>query len=247
MLQFIIITVLGIAITIFLAKGIVTFIPKKIQSLISVVLWILIIFLGYKVYAGIMSPINFNERKIVKYAKVIDNLKMVRDAEIAYKSITGNYTADGVALIRLIETAKFPILQTREIVVSVKKGSITVDEERKVIDTIGFDPVINHFKNRDYKNMLLVPGTNSKFDIKIGFVEKVEGLKVPVFLAQVDKSIVLEGEDISLIKQEKEQLGGDEIKGAFVSVGSLDDIVTNGNWPPLYDKAEQRAAKANKQ
>lgn len=247
MLQFIIITVLGIALTIFLAKGIVTFIPKKIQSIISLVLWILIIFLGYKVYSGIMSPINFNERKVVKFAKVIDNLKIIRDAEIAYKTITGNYTADGDALIKLIETEKFPILQTREVVVSVKKGGITVDEERKVVDTIGFDPIINHFKDRDYKNMLLVPGTDAKFDLKVGFIEKIEGLKVPVFLAQVDKAIVLEGEDISLIKQEKEQLGGDNIRGAFVSVGSLDDIVTNGNWPPSYDKAEQRAAKINKQ
>jgi len=247
MLQFIIITVLGIALTIFLAKGIVTFIPKKFQSIISLVLWILIIFLGYKVYSGIMSPINFNKHKVVKFAKVIDNLKIIRDAEIAYKTITGNYTADGDALIKLIENEKFPILQTREVVVSVKKGRITVDEERKVVDTIGFDPVINHFKDRDYKNMLLVPGTNAKFDLKVGFIEKIEGLKVPVFLAQVDKAIVLKGEDISLIKQEKEQLGGDNIRGAFVSVGSLDDIVTNGNWPPSYDKAEHRAAKINKQ
>lgn len=247
MLQFIIITVVGIALTIFLAKGIVSFIPKKFQSLISLALWILIVFLGYKVYSGIMSPIKFNERKIVKFAKVIDNLKMIRDAELAHKTITGSFTADGEALVRFIDTAKFAIVENHEVVVTVRKGRITVDEEHKVTDTIGYDPVINHFKNRDYKNMMSVPGTDAKFDLKVGFVEKVQGLKVSVFLAQVDKGIVLKDEDISLVKQEKEQLGGDEIRGAFVSVGSLDDVVTNGNWPPLYDKAERRAAKANKQ
>ena len=37
MLQFVLLTVLGIALTVFLAKGIVTFIPKKFQTLISIV------------------------------------------------------------------------------------------------------------------------------------------------------------------------------------------------------------------
>jgi len=246
MLQFIILTVLAIALMIFLAKGIVTFIPKKFQSYISVVLWILIIFLGYKVYSGIMAPIKFNQRKVVKFGKVIKNLKMIRDAELAYKTVTGNYTADGNALVQFIDTAKFAIIENRDTVVTVRKGRITVDEERKIVDTIGYDPVINHFKDRDYKDMMSVPGTDAKFDLKTGYVEKIEGVKVPVFMTKVDKTVVLKGEDKSLVKQEREQLGGNQVRGAYISVGSLDDVVTNGNWPPLYDKADKEAAKANK-
>jgi len=247
MLQFIVLTVLAIVLTIVLAKGIVTFIPKKFQPYISLVLWILIIFLGYKVYEGIMAPIKFNKRKVVKFEKVINHLKTIRDAELAYKTVTGDYTADPNTLIQFIDTAKFAIVENRDTVITVRKGRITVDVEKKIADTIGYDPVVNHFKNRDYKDMMSVPGTDAKFNLKTGYVEKIEGIKVPVFMAKVDKATVLKGEDISLVKQEREQLGGNQVRGAYISVGSLDDVVTNGNWPPLYDKAEKQAAKAKKQ
>jgi hypothetical protein len=42
------------------------------------------------------------------------------------------------------------------------------------------------------------------------------------------------------IRQEKEALGGPEVRGEFVSVGSLDDVKTGGNWPPLYDPKEDK-------
>jgi len=247
MLQFILLTVLGIALVVFLAKGIVSFIPKKLQPFISLGLWALIIFLGYKVYTGIMEPINFNERKIEKFAKVIKNLKMIRDAELAHKTITGTFTGSGIDLIAFVDTAQFAIIENRDTVVTVRKGRITVEEERRIVDTIGYEPVKNRFRNRDYKNMMNVPGTNVQFDLKVGTVEKLQGLLAPVFMAKIDKAIVLKGESISLIKQENDHLGGNEVRGAYLSVGSLDDVVTNGNWPPLYDKAERAASKAKKQ
>lgn len=246
MLQFILLTVLGIALTVFLAKGIVTFIPKKFQTVISIVLWILIVFLGYKVYSGIMEPINFNQRKIKKYAKVVDHLKMIRDAELAHKTITGHFSADGEGLVKFIDSAQFAIIENRDTVVTVRKGRITVDEERKIVDTIGYEPVKDRFRTRNYRDMMNVPGTDAKFDLKVGTVEKVQGHPVEVFLAQVDKAIVLNDEESYLVKQEKEQLGGNEVRGAFISVGSLEDVVTNGNWPPLYDKAEKEAARRAK-
>lgn len=246
MLQFVLLTVLGIALTVFLAKGIVSFIPKKFQTVISLLLWVLIIFLGYKVYSGIMAPINFNKRKVVKFEKVVNHLKMIRDAELAHKTITGNFTANGDDLIKFIDTARFALIENRDTVITVRKGRITVDEERKITDTIGYDDVKNHFKNRDYSTMMNVPGTDAKFDLKTGYLEKIQGHKVPVFLAQVDKAIVLKGEEDYLIKQEQEQLGGNEVRGAYISVGSLEDVVTNGNWPPLYDKAEKAAARRAK-
>jgi hypothetical protein len=42
--------------------------------------------------------------------------------------------------------------------------------------------------------------------------------------------------DISLVKQEKESLAGDEVKGPYISVGSMEEVSSNGNWPPYYDK-----------
>ncbi|MGB5262245.1 MAG: hypothetical protein WBN28_01510 [Lutimonas sp.] len=38
-----------------------------------------------------------------------------------------------------------------------------------------------------------------------------------------------------LIRQEKEALGGINVPGEYIQVGSLNEVNSNGNWPPSYD------------
>merc|ERR1712194_669535 len=98
-------------------------------------------------------------------------------------------------------------------------GGVVIDVEKRVTDTIGYEPVLKYFKDRDYKKMFLVPGVAGKeFDLEIGTVEKVQGLLVPTFEAKTEKRDVLNGMNISL--------------------GSLDEVTTGGNWPPSYDKKQ---------
>ena len=85
--------------------------------------------------------------------------------------------------------------------------------------------------------MWQVPGVEGKeFEVEIGTVEKVAGLVVPTFYVKTAKEDILQGLSRSLVKQEKEASETDQIKGEFVSVGSLDEVSTGGNWPPSYDK-----------
>ena len=112
-----------------------------------------------------------------------------------------------------------------------------IEVEERVVDTIGYKDVRADFAGRDYKNMFKVPDTDAHFDLKTGYVEKVQGIKSPVFIAQVDKAIVLDGLSEQLIRQEKEALAP-EVTGAYVSVGDLEDVKTNGNWPIIYDTGE---------
>ena len=44
----------------------------------------------------------------------------------------------------------------------------------------------------------------------------------------------------SLVKQEKEAIGGEEIRGEYVRVGSLGEVSEDGNWPPFYDKGDKK-------
>jgi len=215
----------------------------KLKPLISLILWAVIIFLGYKVYTSIMKPINFNKEKVKRYAKVIDKLKIIRDAELAYGEVTRTFTADKQGLINFIDTAKFAKTEVKNIVVTEQRGRITVDVEKRVVDTIGFEPVINSFKGRDYKNMFKVPGTNEEFELKTDVIEKVAGVKTSVFRARVSKDVVLKGMDRDLIKVEKEQLGGINIPGEYISVGSLTEVNSNGNWPPFYDGKKEESEK----
>lgn len=214
---------------------IVNKVPKKLRPIISIILWVLIIFLGYKIYQSIMGPIEFNKEKKIRYALVIENLKIIRDAEVAHKEVTGNFTDKPANLISFIDTARFAITETKNIVITEQRGSITVDVEKRVTDTIGFKDVRASFAGRDYKNMFKVPNTDAQFEIKTGWVEKVQGVKAPVFLCRVDKAIVLEGLNKDLMRMEKESLGGSEVSGEYISVGSLDNVNTSGNWPPSYD------------
>ena len=60
-------TVLLIVVAILVAAGLAYFIVNKTnkgtRTIISVLLWVVILFLGYKIYDGIMAPIEFNKEK----------------------------------------------------------------------------------------------------------------------------------------------------------------------------------------
>jgi hypothetical protein len=234
----------AVVVAFLIAYLIVKFLPLKLRSVASIVLLLLTVFLVYKIYDGIMKPINFDKAKVVKYSEVIKNLKIIRDAELAYKEVNGNYTKDKAALISFIDTAQFAITEPRDTVIKVNKGTrwqpLWDDVEKRIIDTTGYEPVIKSFEGRDYKNMFKVPGVEGReFDLEVGMVEKVQGLEVPVFEAKIDKASILKGMDISLVKQEKEAIATDQVKGEYVSVGSLNEVTTGGNWPPSYDKNDR--------
>ncbi|MDP3360476.1 MAG: hypothetical protein Q8S41_14130 [Lutibacter sp.] len=237
----VLIIVIGIVVTAFLAYAIVNFIPRKLHWIISILLIAIAIFLVYKINFEITKPIKFNKEKKEKYAKVINKLKIIRDAEVAYKKVNGNYTTDGEALIQFIENGKFALTQTRYVPKTISiGGGITKTIEERVVDTIGYDEVKNVFVGKDYKNMMKIPGTDQTFKIEIGEIEKIVGLKAPVFEVKVDKALILAGMDENLVKQEKEAIGGEEVRGEFIRVGSLTDVSEDGNWPPYYDKGDKK-------
>ncbi|MDO9261244.1 MAG: hypothetical protein Q7U08_04835 [Flavobacteriaceae bacterium] len=234
----IIVSIIAVA---FLAYAVIKYVPLDKQWILSLFLWLAIAFLVFKIYDGIMSPINFNQEKEKRYKKVINNLKMIRDAQVAFYQVKGRYTDNEQELISFVENGKFPLTESKYIV--QKKnigGGIVVDVDVKVTDTIGYEEVKKSFEGRDYKNMFTVPGTKAKFTTALGMVEKVTGLMSPVFEVKVDKAIVLYGMDNSLVRQEKEAFGGEQVRGPFVSVGSLEEVSTNGNWPPFYDAGDKK-------
>jgi hypothetical protein len=221
----------------------VKYLPLKLKPLISVLLLGLAFLLTWKIYDGVMKPINFHKNKKIVYAQVIEQLKMIRDGQVAHKEVTGKYSDSISSLIKFIDTAQLALTNTTTVVEKVNKGTkwqpLMVDVEKRVTDTVGYEPVLARFTNRDYKNMANVPGTDKEFTIQLGSVEKVVGLEVDVFFASVAKIEILKGMDISLVKQELEANTTDEIKGELVSVGSLNEVTTGGNWPPSYDKNDR--------
>jgi hypothetical protein len=219
------------------------------KLVIQIVLWIVIIFLGWKLWNSVMGPVEFNKIKEARYVKVIKNLKDIQAAELAHKEITGSFTGDWDSLVSFIDTAKFAITQRRDTSYAdvAKNKAFGIDEgyfiEESLIDTLGFTPVKDSLYGSTgrYKTMMNVPveGVNAKFDLKAGKIVKNDAT-YSVFETKVSKKVVLGDLDKDLIIQEMQVQSVDGVNGPDIKVGSLEEVNTSGNWPKLYDSAKDQ-------
>ena len=215
------------------------------KLVIQLVLWIVIIFLGYLVFNSIYEPIKFNEVKEARYAKVINNLKDIRNAELAHRTVTGKFEGDWDKLVRFLDTAQFTLTQRRDTTVMDEEYRKTYGVDRRVeivvIDTLGYMSIKDSlFQGTDrYKTMMNIPiqGVDKKFELNAGTVNKND-TQIPVFEARVAKEVVLYDQDKDLVNQAEEIVGVDEVPGPFISVGSMEEVKTSGNWPLKYGDAE---------
>ncbi|WP_452219336.1 hypothetical protein [Lacinutrix undariae] len=236
--------IIGIVIVIFLTIGIVwiidKFVPKKLKPVLNIALWAIIIYLGYATFMSVYGEIQFNQLKDKRYAVVIENLKDLRDAELAHKTVTGKFTGDFDELVKFIDSAQFTITQRRDSSIvdeelTKRYGGVTTTKDIVIIDTLGFVPVKDSLFGTDtrYKTMINVPigKEGAKFELQAGMLEDI-----PVFEVSVQKSIVLDGQDKNLIKKEEQVISVDGINGPTIKVGSMNEVKTNGNWPKNYSK-----------
>lgn len=211
---------------------------------IQLVLWAIIGLLGYLLFKSIYGPIQFNQVKEKRYAKVIDNLKDIRSAQLAHQEITGLFAKDFDALVKFVDTAEFAITQRRDTsyadVEKNKAYGITEGYfiEETLIDTLGFAPVRDSlFRDSDrYRTMMNVPisGVDATFEMDAGILESGD-LKLPVFEAKVAKNVILADQDPDLLAQENQIVSVEDINGSHIIVGSMTEVNTNGNWPKNYD------------
>ena len=216
------------------------------KIVIQLVLWAVIAFLGYLVFNSIYEPVKFNKIKNERYTKVIENLKDIRNAELAHKEVIGTFEADYDKLIRFIDTAQFAVTQRRDTTYLDEeyKKTYGVDQYKEdvVIDTLSFIPVKDSlYGGTDrYKTMMNIPidGVDKKFDLKAGFITKNDA-KIPVFEAKVAKTLILSDQDKDLLAQEREVVSVDGVNGKYIKVGSMEEVNTNGNWPKTYGANDQ--------
>ena len=213
---------------------------EKNRKIITYVLYFLSIILVFQIYNSIDAPIEFNKVKNERYQKVIERLKDIRNAQVAFKSVNGIYSDNFDSLVNFIETGQFTIIEKRDSSYMQYDRVYRIDMLREVIvvDTLGFVPVKDSlFKNDNrYKDLALVPidGIDEKFSIKADIIDK-NGYNVPVFEVKVSKDIILFDQNKDLLMQEKETVSVDGVNGPALVLGSLEDVSTNGNWPTTFD------------
>ena len=215
------------------------------KSIFQIVLWIICIGLGYMIYKSVTGPIEFDKIKKERFAEVIDRMKDIRNAQDAFKTVNGRYANNFESLVAFVDTGKYTITQQRDssYMEFDKVYQIDMLQEVKIIDTLGFVSVKDSlFKDSDrYKNMMNVPyaSNNEKFTMKADIIEK-SGYRAPVYEVKVPKSVVLHDQPKDLLSRENAQVSVEEVNGPEIKVGSLTEVSTSGNWPPIYDKREDQ-------
>ncbi len=211
------------------------------KTILQIVLWILCVVLGYMIYRSVTGPIEFKKVKEERFSQVIAKLKDIRNAQEAHKTVTGKYANDFKSLVRFVDTAQYTITQRRDSSYMQFDETYQIDllKEVTIIDTLGFVSVKDSlFKNDDrYKSIMNVPFAQGgeTFTMKSDVVDK-GGYRTPVFEAKVDKTVVLYDQPKDLVSRENAQISVEEVNGSSISVGSLSEVSTSGNWPPIYDK-----------
>ena len=213
------------------------------KTIFQIVLWIACIGLGYLIYKSVTGPIEFKKEKQARFADVISTLKDIRDSQEAYKAVNDRFADDFKSLIAFVDTGQYIITQVRDssYMEFDKVYGIDLLKEVTIVDTLGFVNVKDSlFKADDrYKNMMNVPHgqNNEQFTMKADVIDK-GGYRAPVFEAKVNKDVVLYDQPKDLVTRENAQISVEEVNGSEIIVGSLTDVSTNGNWPPIYDKKQ---------
>lgn len=220
------------------------FIPKKAKPILLLVMWLIIGWLAYSTFMSVYGEIQFNKLKEQRYSQVIDNLIDVRDAQLAHRTVTGKFAKDWDGLVRFIDTAKFTITQRKDssvldVEATRRFGGVETFKDIVVIDTLGYEPVKDSLFGADprYKKMMFYPvgKTSEKFELKAGTLEQND-IQIPVFEVRALKKLIMDGQDAGLIANEENVVSVDGVNGAAITVGSMDEVNTNGNWPKTFGK-----------
>ena len=246
MLTLIITAVVVIAATIGIVWVIDKFVPKKAKPVIMIVLWVLIGYLAYTTFMSVYGEIKFNKLKERRYSEVITNLIDIRDAQLAHRTVTGKFQGNWDDLVKFIDTAQFTLTQRRDSsVLDVEQtrrfGGVEMYKDVVIVDTLGFVAVKDSLFGADprYKTMMNIPSAEpgAKFELKAGLLEQ-NGMQIPVFEARAPKSVILFDQDKNLVSKENEVVSVDGVNGDAITVGSMEEVNTNGNWPKNYSNKQ---------
>lgn len=207
----------------------------------NIALCAVIIVLGYFLWDSIMKPIRFEKQKEWRYGQTVQSLKNIRDAQIAYKSVTGTYAGNFDTLENFIKNGELKIVKAiGDIPDSFFNQYPRKVAEQKAIeagivkrDTISircYDSLCNGKYNlADFR---YVPCLAEKipFELAMDTIENSSHMKIPVFEAKAHNNIYLKGLDPQeIINMTDEATTNGKYPG--LKVGSVVEFNNNaGNW-----------------
>lgn len=176
--------------------------------------------LAFYLVNSIKFSIDEEARITTAESKVINKLKLIREAQIAFQSVNGEYANDWDSLLNFIEKGEIFLIQRREETVLLDYGA---EETTLYLDTLGsisvLDSIFSPYPNFDAQSLVYVPGyDNVKFEFWASKIEK-GGVEVDVVEVRNPKPFDRDR------KEENEANINKPLR-----FGSRTSITTAGNW-----------------
>lgn len=176
----------------------------KTLNILKIALFVVIVVMAYFLIETIAEPIRFEQEKSRRYEQVIERLKMIRTAQIAYRDATGDFADDWDALVAVTKNGKLKMV----------KVIGNPDDSTDILAGIRYDTILvsiadSFFPNYPIDSLPFIPFTDGKkFKLQAGKITK-GNITLSVF----------EVEDSAPFDPRK-----------VLRVGSMVDANVSGNW-----------------
>jgi len=194
---------------------------NKIKIFSIVLLAFAIGLAGFLVYR-IKFAIDEEKRIANIEQKIIEKLMMIRDAEVAFQAVHGEYANTWEKLIDFVKSGDFYIIEKSEEIITLSYGRDSVIVH---LDTLGTVPVRDSlfskmkYPNINFDDIPIIPGSGGKkFDL---FTEKVTKSGITVD--------VIEVRDIAPANPMRKE-SNEARNRKPLRFGSRTDVTTSGNW-----------------
>ncbi len=189
---------------------------------------VLILFLGYLIYAGIKEPVDFEKNRKERESVAIERLKDIRTLQVAYKGKFGVFTASFDTLMDFYRNGRITIIKQ----IGSLDDSVAVAQKKVYRDSVQIAVKDTLLKRKGFiiDSLCFIPFSGGeKFDMKAE-IRKVSNVDVPLFEASAHYKQLLKGLDKQLIIN----LNSDREKSSRypgLKVGSVEAPNNNaGNW-----------------
>ncbi len=206
---------------------------------LKVLLAVAVVVLFYMCCQSILTPIQFQDEKDAREARIVARLIDIRKAQIEFKNQKGRHAANFDELGQFLKEEKLPFLikegtltdeqleQGMTEAEAVKKGLI----RRDTMWITAVDTILG--KGYDVDNMRYVPavpGDRVEFHMDTATLISGSGYEIKVFVCDVPYDSYLRGMDAQL-KFNLKDVAVKSGKYPGLRVGSLEEINNNaGNW-----------------
>ena len=192
-------------------------------KILTIVFGVVSVGLAYYLFWTINSSIAETERIERLEARIIEQLKMIREAEVAYESVYGQYTSDWDKLLNFVDTGRFYLVSRRDSIIVLDYNR---EEVIPIIDTLGTVNV---------KDSIFKKETWPRFNLStLPYVPNVEPpVKFEVWADKIEKAgkliNVIEVVNPSPVNPDRDPES--ELRSKLpLRFGSRTSITTGGNW-----------------